>query len=202
MPGSINDRDHAGNLRTGMPFANNIVPSSLWNNNAAAFLKVIGSLNRAGAAGVPGSPELVRVFNQDSYVLSKRQEVARIDYNINSKHNFFFRWADDSQDENQGLGLFSNNSYPVLPQFRKKPGSSWSWNLISAVSPTVTNEFIFGYNHYTQLVDIKPGVDPATYDRDQLGFTFVELFSSANIRNKYPTFNCGVGACNFDSFAN
>ncbi|MBO0799973.1 MAG: carboxypeptidase regulatory-like domain-containing protein, partial [Blastocatellia bacterium] len=201
MPGSIK-RDANGNIITGTPFANNTVPRSLWNNNADAFLKVIGSLNRTGAAPTPGSPELVRVFNQDSYVLSKRQEVARIDYNINEKNNFFFRWVDDSQDENQGLGLFSGNSYPVLPQFRKKPGSSWSWNLISTVSPTITNEFIFGYNHLTQLVDIKPGTDPATYDRDQLGFTFPELFPAANIRNKFPDFNCGIGACNFSTFAN
>ncbi|MBO0721155.1 MAG: hypothetical protein J2P41_10050, partial [Blastocatellia bacterium] len=201
MPGSIK-RDTNGNIITGTPFANNIVPRSLWNNNADAFLKVIGSLNRTGAAPTPGSPELVRVFNQDSYVLRKRQEVARIDYNINEKHNFFFRWVDDSQDENQGLGLFSGNSYPVLPQFRKKPGSSWSWNLISTVSPTITNEFIFGYNHLTQLVDITPGTDPATYDRNQLGFTFPELFPQANIRNKFPDFNCGIGACNFSTFAN
>jgi carboxypeptidase family protein/TonB-dependent receptor-like protein len=201
-PGTV-QRDSQGNIIGGTPYANNIVPQTEWNSNAGAFLKVINSLNRSGAAGVPGSPELVRVFNQDSYVLSKRQEVVRIDYNVSSKHNFFFRWADDSQNENQGLGMFSNNSYPVLPQYRKKPGSSWSWNLISAVSPTITNEFIFGYNHYTQLVDIKPGVDPATYDRDQLGFTFPELFSTeSNIRNKYPTFGCGVGACTFNSFAN
>jgi hypothetical protein len=202
MPGTI-DRDDAGNITTGMPYANNIVPRSGWNSNADAFLRVIGSLDRTGAAGVPGNPELVRVFTQDSYQLKKRQEVVRFDYNINSKNNFFFRWVDDSQDENQGLGMFSNNSYPVLPQFRKKPGSSWSWNLISSVSPNITNEFIFGYNHLTQVVDIRPGVDPATYDRDQLGFTFTELFpEGSNLRNKFPAFSCGIGACNFFSFAN
>ncbi len=144
-PGTV--RREGGNIIGGTPYPNNIVPRSEWNSNADAFLGVIGSLNRAGAAGVPGNPELVRVFTQDSYSLKKRQEVVRFDYNINSKNNFFFRWVDDSQDENQGLGMFSDNSYPVLPQFRKKPGSSWSWNLISSVSPTITNEFIFGYNH-------------------------------------------------------
>jgi Carboxypeptidase regulatory-like domain/TonB-dependent Receptor Plug Domain len=202
VPGSI-ERDARGNIITGTPFANNTIPRTLWNSNADAFLRVIGSLNRAGAAVVPTNPELVRVFTQDSYQLKKRQEVVRFDYNINSKNNFFFRWVDDSQDENQGLGMFSNNSYPVLPQFRKKPGSSWSWNLISSVSPTITNEFIFGYNHLTQVVDIRPGVDQATYDRDQLGFTFTELFpQGSNLRNKFPAFSCGIGACNFFSFAN
>ena len=198
-PGTI-VRNAQGNIIGGTPYANNIVPRSEWNRNADAFLKVINLLNR-GTTPIPGSPELVRVFAQDSYQLNKRQEVFRLDYNINPNTNFFFRWVDDSQDENQGLGMFSGNSYPVLPQFRKKPGSSWSWNLVKVMSPTVTNEFIFSYNHLTQLVDIKPGVDQATYDRAALGFTFQELYPAANLVNKYPRFNCGVGACGFSSFA-
>jgi Carboxypeptidase regulatory-like domain/TonB-dependent Receptor Plug Domain len=202
-PGTI-IRDSGGNIIGGTPYPNNIVPRGEWNSNADAFLRVIGSLNRAGASEVSGSPELVRVFTQDSYILKKRQEVVRFDYNISSKHNFFFRWVDDSQEETQGRSAFGSDAYPVMPQFRKKPGSSWSWNLISSVSPTITNEFIFGYTHYTQVVDIREGVDPATYDRTQLGFTFPELFPDANIRNKFPAFSCGIGSpnCNFLSFAN
>src|SRR5262249_59730706 len=75
----------------------------------------------------------------------------------------------------------------------KKPGSSWSWNLVNVISPTVTNEFIFGYNHLTQVVDIPDGVDKNIYDRDALGFKFKELYPDANLRNRYPRFNCGIG---------
>jgi hypothetical protein len=70
------------------------------------------------------------------------------------------------------------------------------------ISPTVTNEFIFGYNHLTQLVDIPDSVDKNRYDRDALGFKFKELYPEANLRNRYPRFNCGVGGCNFPGFAN
>jgi hypothetical protein len=66
----------------------------------------------------------------------------------------------------------------------------------------VTNEFIFGYNHLTQVVDIPDSVDQNRYDRDALGFKFQELYPDANLRNRYPRFNCGVGGCNFPGFAN
>src|SRR5215831_623591 len=202
-PGTI-IRNQAGSIIGGQPYANNTIPQSEWNQNAAAFLKLIGALPRGNGVPVPGgnNPELLRVFVQDAYTLRKRQEVVRVDYNISSKSNFFFRWVDDSQDEDQGVGIFASSSFPYTPQFRKKPGSSWSWNLVNVVSPTVTNEFIFGYNHLTQLVDIAPGVDKSNYDRDALGFKFKELYPAANLRNRYPRFNCGIGGCNFPGFAN
>ena len=202
-PGTI-QRNQAGNIIGGQPYANNTVPQSEWNQNAAAFLKLIGALPRTNGIAVPGgnNPELLRVFVQDQYRLRKRQEVVRADYNISSKTNFFFRWVDDSQDEDQGVGIFNSSSFPYVPQFRKKPGSSWSWNLVNVLSPTVTNEFIFGYNHLTQVVDIPASVDKNQYDRDALGFKFKELYPDANLRNRYPRFNCGIGGCNFPGFAN
>ena len=201
LPGQV-FRDRDGNITGGEPFPNNQVPRNAWDPNAAAFIKVLNKIDRTGAAEVPGRPELVRVFAQDSYRLQKRQEVLRIDYNLSTRANFFFRWVDDSQQEHQGLGLFSDNSFPNFPQFRQKPGSSWSWNLVNVISPAITNEVIFSYNHLTQLVDVRPGVAPASYDRWQFGFTFEELFPKANLLSKYPRFDCGIGNCRVNAFAN
>jgi carboxypeptidase family protein len=202
-PGTI-ERDAAGNITTGEPYPNNIVPKSEWDANAPAFITVLNKLDRSRGLAVPGSPEFVQIFAQDSYRLKKRQEVVRVDYNINPNANFFFRWVDDSQREEQGLGFFSANAFPNFPQFRQKPGSSWSWNLINVISPSITNEFIFSYNHLTQLVDVPSSVDQSSYDREQLGFTFQELFlqTQANLRNKFPQFNCGIGDCQVSNFAN
>ena len=70
------------------------------------------------------------------------------------------------------------------------------------ISPTTTNEFIFTYNHLTQVVDVTEDADTSLYDRDKLGFTFKELYPAVNVRNKFPRFNCGVGPdCNFPGFA-
>lgn len=202
-PGTI-VRNAGGNIIGGTPYANNTVPQNEWNQNAPAFLKLVSALPRTNGIAVPGgnNPELLRVFVQDAYRLRKRQEVVRVDYNLSSNANFFFRWVDDAQDEDQGVGIFNASSFPYVPQFRKKPGSSWSWNMVNVISPTVTNEFIFGYNHLTQVVDIPDSVDKSLYDRDALGFKFKELYPDANVRNRYPRFNCGVGGCNFPGFAN
>src|SRR6266511_106037 len=200
-PGTI-IRNQRGDIIEGQPYPNNTVPQSEWNQNAPAFLKLISALDRTGGVPVTGSPELLLVFVQDQYRLRKRQEVLRVDYNISPKTNFFFRWVDDSQDEDMGVGIFNASSFPYTPQFRKKPGSSWSWNLVNVISPTVTNEFIFGYNHLTQVVDIPNSVDKKIYYRDALGFKFAEAYPDANLRNRYPRFNCGIGGCGFPGFAN
>src|SRR6185312_5774852 len=60
----------------------------------------------------------------------------------------------------------------------------------------------FGYNHLTQVVDIPDSVDKSIYDRDALGFKFKELFPDANLRNRYPRFDCGLSGCNFPGFSN
>ena len=88
--------------------------------------------------------------------------MARVDYTISPKANFFFRWADDAQQEDQNVGIFTTQPYPVMPQYRKKPGASWSWNLVNVISPTTTNEFIFAYNHLTQIVDVVERQPPRT----------------------------------------
>src|SRR5260370_39211379 len=82
----------------------------------------------------------------------------------------------------------------------EKPGSSWSWNLVKVISPSMTNEFIFAYAHQSQIVDAATGTDPATYDRDKLGFKFSQVFTVSNLRNRFPGFHCGVGSCSFNSF--
>ena len=199
QPGTIM-RDSSGRAIGGTPFVNNTIPQSLWNRNAPAFIKMLNFVNRAGAPQTPGIPEQVRVPFQPVYQFRKNAEVLRVDYTINPNMNFFFRWADDAQREEQDIGIFNSLPYPIYPQYRKKPGSSWSWNLVNVISPTTTNEFIFAYNHLTQVVDVTDTANKSAYDRTALGFQFQELFPAQNVRNRFPSFNCGIGSCNFSPF--
>jgi hypothetical protein len=199
QPGTV-IRDTSGRVIGGSPFPNNTVPQSLWNRNAPAFIKMLNFVSRAGAPQTPGVPETVRVPFQPSYGFNKNAKVLRVDYNISPSMNFFFRWADDAQRETQDIGIFASLPYPIYPQYRKKPGSSWSWNLVNVISPTTTNEAIFAYNHLTQVVDVTEDAPKAAYDRTALGFQFQELFPDQNTRNRFPSFNCGIGSCNFSPF--
>jgi hypothetical protein len=198
-PGTV-VREPNGRIIGGDPYQNNLIPQSEWGRNAAAFVRVMSFLDRSGAPGTPGSPELVRYPYQQQYGFRKDGKVVRYDWAISSKANFFFRWADDAQRETQDLGIFATLPSPIFPQYRKKPGSSWSWNLVNVISPTVTHEFIFGYNRLTQVVDVAESTNADQYDRGKLGFTFQELYASSNIRNRFPRFNCGIGTCNYAGF--
>ncbi|MFN3326438.1 MAG: carboxypeptidase regulatory-like domain-containing protein [Bryobacteraceae bacterium] len=159
-PGTV-VRGAGGRIIGGDPYPGNIVPRSEWSRNAQGFLNVMSFFDVSGAPGAPGAPELVRFPYQQQYNFRKDAKVLRYDWQISSNANFFFRWADDSQQESQPLGIFSTLPSPIFPQFRKKPGSSWSWNLVNVISPTVTHEFIFSYNRLTQLVDVVDGTPDA-----------------------------------------
>jgi hypothetical protein len=199
QPGTI-VRDSSGRAIGGTPYPNNTIPQSQWNQNAPAFIKMLNFVSRANGTPTPGSPEQVRIPFSPTYLFNKNAKVGRVDYNISPNMNFFFRWADDAQQEQQNIGIFNSLPYPVYPQFRKKPGASWSWNLVNVISPSTTNEFIFAYNHLTQVVDVVPGTDKSSYDRTALGFKFQELYPDQNVRNRFPSYSCGIGSCNFSPF--
>jgi hypothetical protein len=194
--------NNAGQVYNGTPYANNQIPTSAFSSQAGAWIKYWQQAYLPGNVPIGSAATAQKYFvpYNETYTLFKHQEVIRYDWNINSKTNFFFRWVDDSQTENFH-NLFDFADYPILPEFRKKPGSSWSWNLVNVISPTMTNEFIFSYNHLTQVVDIAPGTSKSVYDRTALGFTFSELYPNANVDNRAPVLNdCCNGTFTGGSF--
>jgi hypothetical protein len=211
VPGSITYNSQ-GVVTGGTPICGtaaapcNVIPanSPYISNQAGAWVNYWKQAYRgfAGLKPDPTTGDTGRVFvpYNETYTLFKRQLVTRFDWNVNSKTNFFFRWVDDAQTE-QYHNLFDYADYPILPEYRKKPGSSWSWNMVNTISPTITNEFIFSYNHLTQVVDIVPGTSPSVYDRTTLGFTFQQLYPGSNVDNRAPVLNnCCNGTFTGGSF--
>jgi hypothetical protein len=194
VPGTIR-YSSAGNIIGGTPYPNNIIPASQFSRQTAAFQSLLSRAYRGQTTftPTPGNPDSVRIPFQDNYNFDKDQKALRVDYAISSKANAFFRWVDDSQQESQSYGIFSGNSFPVLPQFRQKPGASYALNLVNTISPSTTNEAIFTYNHLTQLVDISGSVPQSSFDQTALGFTFAQLYPNSNVRNTFPTIAAGGG---------
>lgn len=192
QPGSIS-RDSAGNIIGGIPYPNNMIPVSQFSAQYNAFVKMLSPAYRGLTAftPTPNTPDSVRIPFQDTYTFHKDQKVLRTDYAISSRMNMFFRWVDDAQNEGAQYGIFSGNSFPILPQYREKPGASYSLNIVNTISPTTTNEAILTYNHLTQRVDIEGGVSPSSYDFSTLGFTFSQLFPNSNLRNTFPSISAG-----------
>src|SRR5260370_17741794 len=91
----------------GTPYPNNTIPMAQWNRNAPAFIKMLNFVSRANATPTPGIPEQVRIPFSPTYVFDKNAKVARVDYNISPNMNFFFRWSDDAQQDQQDIGIFN-----------------------------------------------------------------------------------------------
>ncbi len=208
-PGTIT-RNAANAITGGVPYANNMVPQSEWNRNAQGYLNVLrqiyGQVDMSLAQPVPGNaPEFIRVPSNVLYDFKKDQEVVRVDYQLSASTNMFFRAVTDAQREGQPRGIFSTQTFPVIPMFREKPGQSYSFNLYNVVSPKITNEVIVGFTNLDQIVDKEEDLSADRYDRDQLGFLMGDLYPTGshgapvNIANKFPNFNCG-GNCAFQPF--
>lgn len=182
QPGTIT-RDGAGNITGGVPFPGNAVPQSMWQPLSANMLKVYTGV--PGYANLPAAPNpgYVRYFYNNPDQLEKNQDLLRVDFAISSKMNTFFRWVNDYQKETIQNGIWTGEPFPIQPQARPKPGSSWSWNLVSTFTPTLAAETILSYNHQSQSLSIV-GNNPL--DRNTLGAAFAQLYPLANLTNSIP----------------
>jgi hypothetical protein len=189
QPGTIT-RDGAGNITNGTPYAGNIVPQSQWQPLSANILKIY--------TGIPGYTSLaaanagyVRYFYNNPDNLVKNQDLLRVDYAINNKMNSYFRWVNDYQKETMENGIWTGEPFPMQPQMRPKPGSSWAWNLVTTFTPTLASETILSYNHQSQSLSTV-GVNPIS--RTALGAAWAQLYPNTNITNSVPdvTTNAGV----------
>jgi hypothetical protein len=207
-PGTIT-RNAADAITGGTPYESNTVPRAEWNRNAAGFLNVLrqiyGQVDLSRAVQVPNSPEFLRVPYDVLYNFRKDQEVVRVDYHLSTSTSMFFRAVTDAQHEGNPRGIFSTQTFPVIPMFREKPGQSYSFNLYNVISPKITNEVIVGLTNLDQVVDKEESLAAEAYDRDRLGFQIGDLYPTGaqggpvNIANKFPNFNCG-GNCSFQPF--
>jgi hypothetical protein len=188
QPGTIT-RDGAGNITNGTPYAGNIVPQSQWQPLSANILKIY--------TGIPGYSSLaaanagyVRYFYNNPDNLVKNQDLLRIDYAISNKMNSYFRWVNDYQKETIQNGIWTGEPFPMQPQMRPKPGSSWSWNLVTTFTPTLASETILSYNHQSQSLSTV-GANPIS--RSALGTAWAQLYPNSNITNSTPDVNTGAG---------
>ena len=193
QPGTVR-WDGAGHIINGMPYPNNVVPTSQWQPLSANLLKIYTQLI-PGYTSLPAAPNpgYSRYYWHNPDTLHKDQDILRVDYALSSKLNTYFRWVNDDQNEQFGNGVWAWEPFPVQPQYRPKPGSSWSWNIVNTFSPTLASETILSYNHQSQSLSVV-GSNPL--DRDTLGANWTQLYASANLTNSIPNIN-GAGPISF-----
>ena len=120
---------------TGTFFPNNQVPVD--TNNAVPLLAMIPLPTLAGTRNWHASPSLPTNW---------REELIRVDHNLNSKMRLTARYIHDSWEQTTPSPLWTNGtSFPTIQTDFKGPGLSFVARLTATATPTLLNEFVFSY---------------------------------------------------------
>jgi hypothetical protein len=122
------------NPATGLPFTGNVPIDP----NAQILLPMIPPPNS-------GSGALSFYLNSVSFPTNWRQELVRVDQNINPRLRMMVRYIHDSWETVTSTALWSTSSFPTITTDFIGPGASLVTHLTASASPTLLNEFIFGY---------------------------------------------------------
>ncbi len=157
-------------------FPNNQIPANRINPLGQAILKFFPMPNY-----VETDPALQNRRNYRSNVSGnnpRRQEVIRVDYNITSTLNSYFRYIRDNDDEEWPYGSWvaGDHNYDLVNTLRPQRGRGAVVNLTKVFSSTVVNEFTTGASTRGQTFN---PVDPSKVARSRMN----------NIGQWYPKSN-------------
>lgn len=149
-------------------FPNNIIPTNRLNPNGVAILSKF--------AAFANNPARLPLFNHESQLsvsYPRREKNIRLDYNVSDNTRAFVRYTRDAEVQVMpyGLGWTGGNNQIPLDNLVFKQAPAWNsvLNVTSTLSPTLTNEFIFGASMNTLTLD-PSNKDAATYAG--FGFNF------------------------------
>lgn len=154
-------------------FPGGIIPSNQIDKNGQALMNLL-PLPNANPSATGGFNYVNQiVFNQNS-----RQLFSRVDYNISDNTKLFVRYNFQNERQLFPIGLWwrNGNQVPYPTEIvGKNRSDSISVGLTKVFSPTMTNEFVFGYTYITF-----PNVfnDPSKVDRTKVGMNFPGLFKN------------------------
>jgi hypothetical protein len=95
-----------------------------------------------GTNDVPGGASYVA---NTTLPTTWREELVRVDHNINDKNRVTFRYIHDSWSTVEGTTIWTGSSFPTVQTAFNGPGVSMVARFTSNLSPTLLNEFVASY---------------------------------------------------------
>jgi hypothetical protein len=175
-------RDGNGNLitiidpTTGQPFPGNIIPANRINSNGQKILQLFNKFENTPLNSA-GNAFLYNHNSQLSVSYPRKETSVRVDYNLTESTKAYVRYTRDADQQVMPYGLGwtgGNNQIPFDNLiFKQAPAWNGTVNVTSALSSSLTNEFIFGASQNNLTLD--PTVaDAGSYSG--IGFNFALPF--------------------------
>ena len=150
---------------TGLQFPGNVIPQSRLNPDAL----VLGNPNLIFPLANTSNGYFIESYSVPTDV---REDIARIDYNVNEKNQVFFRFIDDSAVQNFATPLWQGSTYPTEgTKFINPPKlylGEWTWT----ITPNTVN--VASYSYQKQPLNL----DPTGIHSDPAGLSISKLFSN------------------------
>jgi len=165
-----------------------IIPQSVLDPNMQALMKLYPSPNADPNSNGGYNYVSAQTFNQNSI-----QSLSRIDYNISDNTKLFVRYNAQRETQQFPVGLWwrQNDQVPYpTPVLGKNKSDSITASVTHVFSPSMTNEFVFGYT-YIGFPNVFS--DPSKVDRTKVGYGYKGLYK--NGVSQIPSFG-GLGWTN------
>lgn len=168
-------------------FPGGMIPSSQIDPNMVALMKLYPAANATPTQAEPFNYIQAETFNQNN-----AQWMSRVDYNISDNTKLFVRYNLQRETQQFPVGLWWRNGnqvpYPTAV-LGKNRSDSVTASLTHVFSPSMTNEFVFGYTFIGF-----PNVfnDPKKVDRATVGYGYKGLYKNGVAQ--IPSFGSWGGA--------
>ncbi len=112
-----------------------------------------------------------------------REDIVRLDYRFNDRHNIYGRYLHDNNDLIDPFGTFINSQLPTIPSNRQRPGTSVQVAYTWLITPTFINEAKVNASWISQHI---PPFGQF-WQRETYGFTYPQLFTGGGrFENSIP----------------
>ena len=175
---TFNAKLTAAGLTPGTPFPNNTIPASLLDANALLFntLKNIPAATNQTTDQV--TPPGVKV---PTFV---REDLFRIDHNINDKWQLFGHFIHDAVSQNYATVLWNSDNYPTVGSNFGNPSYSSAIKLTGTLTPNVLIEAAFNYDG--NKIVIAPVAEGGGTFAIPTGWNAGTYFTGQNKLNRLP----------------
>jgi len=154
-------------------FPGGMIPASLIDPSMVALAKLYPAANHTPTLDQPFNYIQSEIFNQNN-----TQWMSRVDYNISDNTKLFVRYNLQRETQLFPVGYWWRNNdqvpYPT-PLAGKNLSDSVTASLTHVFSPSMTNEFVFGYTYIGFPTYFQ---DPKKVDRATVGYNYQGLYKN------------------------
>jgi Carboxypeptidase regulatory-like domain len=169
--------DSNGDAAVLVPFTNNTITASLLDPNAQALLHAGGKYGGIFPTPTNGL-QFQAPVNEPTNV---REEIVRIDENLNSKFTIFGHFIAEQIFQNVATSMWSNDNVPSVGNTFDNPSYAGVVHAAYVISPSLVNEVAFNYNGN------RIAITPTGLYAQPSSYTGTRFFSGPNVDNRIPS---------------